>query len=784
MEYSLIEVAYAALLHDIGKFYQRTFKTSELTDEELMMTPYNKKGGYYHHLHSGYTTRFFKKYLNIYNTLEKASAAHHKEPEDRLSEIIVCADHLASAIDRKDEEYDKADNNKKGNFITTRLHSIFEEVDFGGTHEERIFPLSSFDDFKQPRSNYFVDNKYEASEEYNDLFEQFIKQIQNQSYLRQHVDWSSFHIMSNLLSRYCITIPASTYHNNSPTVSLYDHLKLSCAIASCLSDEECFETKTFYMIEIDVSGIQKFIYAILEGSDTKAGLTKSLRGRSTLVGIITNAISYAFLNSFGLTSANILFNTGGGSLILLPYNKDCEKKVHALSIELRKQLFSLFQTDITFVCAGIRLSAEELETFQSDKALELKERLGREKMHKFHDMISEDFFFEKIEKNNTCKLCGRVLNDTDEPKCIICKYTEKISNIYTKKSSFGIIYDFNNTKRDWKEHIDLGFVQIYFVDDIEPIDQERYVDAINDFEFGNRKMVSSSVPLSFDYDTLTFEEILKLQPKGYGDEKLAILKMDVDNLGGIFAFGLQSNKDEFKQRSISKYVTMSRLLEYFFGNNLMQICKDVSKEINPNIDSETINETLFYINYAGGDDLVIMGPVYATIQLANAIHKEFKNFTGNSDITISGGLQIQNDKQPIRFGVVEAEKQLEQSKLNGKNAMTLMDTTIPFGDFEKILLDVQTMKQYMQAGKISRTMLYNIMSFLRDDHYDGFVYKIPRIQYTLYRNIDHRHNEDVYQYFLNKLRSISDDRSLGIYVLKLKMLMLFTRNNEEERTNE
>ena len=260
--------------------------------------------------------------------------------------------------------------------------------------------------------------------------------------------------------------------------------------------------------------------------------------------------------------------------------------------------------------------------------------------------------------------------------------------------------------------------------------------------------------------------------------------MEVDNLGGIFAFGLQSNKDEFKQRSISKYVTMSRLLEYFFGNNLMQICKDVSKEINPNIDSETINETLFYINYAGGDDLVIMGPVYATIQLANAIHKEFKNFTGNSDITISGGLQIQNDKQPIRFGVVEAEKQLEQSNLNGKNAMTLMDTTIPFGDFEKILSDVQTMKQYMQAGKVSRTMLYNIMSFLRDDHYDGFVYKIPRIQYTLYRNIDHRHNEDVYQYFLNKIRNISDDRSLGIYVLKLKMLMLFTRNNEEERTNE
>lgn len=34
---------------------------------------------------------------------------------------------------------------------------------------------------------------------------------------------------------------------------------------------------------------------------------------------------------------------------------------------------------------------------------------------------------------------------------------------------------------------------------------------------------------------------------------------------------------------------------------------------------------IFYINYAGGDDLVIMGPIYGIVKLAYTIHEEFKN---------------------------------------------------------------------------------------------------------------------------------------------------------------
>ena len=40
--------------------------------------------------------------------------------------------------------------------------------------------------------------------------------------------------------------------------------------------------------------------------------------------------------------------------------------------------------------------------------------------------------------------------------------------------------------------------------------------------------------------------------------KARVLKIDVDNLGAIFAFGME------KQRSLYKFLTLSRMMENFF----------------------------------------------------------------------------------------------------------------------------------------------------------------------------------------------------------------------------
>lgn len=781
-DYKLIDVAYGALLHDIGKFYQRTYEKSDLSKRELETTRYHKNGNYYSHLHSGYTSRFLNKYLEMNNEFEKLTSEHHHIDEsEHFLNIIKKADQIASAIDRQDELKDNEAENKKGSFITARLYSVLSEVHFGKEkNDNSIFSLSTRDQMNTPDANFVRKSLKESVDEYKTLFDEFADEIEKNIYLKKRVNFIAYNYMYNLLNKYLVTVPASTYGGVKSAVSLFDHLKISSAIASCLYDKTCYEQEMFYMLEIDVSGIQSFIYQVVEGSGTKPGLSKALRGRSILVGLITNAISYAFLNEFGLTVSNILFNTGGGSMILLPYNQSIEKRVMDLSKKIRKSLFDFFQTDITFVNAMLPVNKKELETFQTDKAIELKSLLGRNKMRKYQDIIDDaDFFFDKIDFNSKCNTCGRI---SKSEQCFICKMVEKISQIYTKNESFGIVYDFNKTI-DIKniETLDLGFVRLLFINDKSYlIDDEIswYVDSINNFGFGNEIMTANDVPLDKDSNTiLSFEKILKLTPEEYGDKKLAILKMDVDNLGGIFAFGLKASDEPRVQRSISKYVTMSRLMEFFFGHEIKNICREVSLKINENIDDKVKNGTMFYINYAGGDDLVIIGSAYSIVELALEIHKRFAKFTNNKNITISGGINFQNDKKPIRFGVQMAEEALSMSKDGDKNAITLLNTTVPFVEFEELLVEVKEICKFILEGKLSRTMLFNLMSNIRDKSYMEFVCLIPRIQYILYRNVKDQKLLDSMRYRLTKVKT---DIDVKYYVLILKLVMLFTRENKEE----
>lgn len=780
-DYKLIDVAYGALLHDIGKFYQRTYEKSDLSKRELETTRYHKNGNYHSHLHSGYTSRFLNKYLEMNNEFEKLTSEHHHIDEsEHFLNIIKKADQIASAIDRQDELKDNEAENKKGSFITARLYSVLSEVHFGKEkNDNSIFSLSTRDQMNIPDANFVRKSLKESVDEYKTLFDEFADEIEKNIYLKKRVNFIAYNYMYNLLNKYLVTVPASTYGGVKSAVSLFDHLKISSAIASCLYDKTCYDQEMFYMLEIDVSGIQSFIYQVVEGSGTKPGLSKALRGRSILVGLITNAISYAFLNEFGLTVSNILFNTGGGSMILLPYNQSIEKRVMDLSKKIRKSLFDFFQTDITFVNAMLPVNKKELETFQTDKAIELKSLLGRNKMRKYQDIIDDaDFFFDKIDFNSKCNTCGRV---SKSEQCFICKMVEKISQIYTKNESFGIVYDFNKTI-DIKniETLDLGFVRLLFINDKSYlIDDEIswYVDSINNFGFGNEIMTANDVPLDKDSNTiLSFEKILKLTPEEYGDKKLAILKMDVDNLGGIFAFGLKASDEPRVQRSISKYVTMSRLMEFFFGHEIKNICREVSLKISENID-DIKNGTMFYINYAGGDDLVIIGSAYSIVELALEIHKRFTEFTNNKNITISGGINFQNDKKPIRFGVQMAEEALSMSKNGDKNAITLLNTTVPFVEFEELLVEVKEICKFILEGKLSRTMLFNLMSNIRDKSYMEFVCLIPRIQYILYRNVKDQKLLDSMRYRLTKVKT---DIDVKYYVLILKLVMLFTRENKEE----
>lgn len=67
----VLEAAFGGENHDMGKLGQRTHIRSDLSEAEKEVTPFNKKGGFYSHLHAGYTSRFMKEELGLFNEFER-----------------------------------------------------------------------------------------------------------------------------------------------------------------------------------------------------------------------------------------------------------------------------------------------------------------------------------------------------------------------------------------------------------------------------------------------------------------------------------------------------------------------------------------------------------------------------------------------------------------------------------------------------------------------------------------------------------------------------------------
>ena len=194
----------AALLHDIGKFYQRAdtggVQTSKhLTDagkdERSFCPQYN---GVYSHKHVLWTAQFIEDFKSVFNKLletddvvlpQKNSLMHlaagHHLPTSSLTDlgrIIKEADCLSSGMDRDADLRDEQDTGNWDAFKRKPMVSILEGI---GKSDEKITSR-----YKQPvlpmslGEDYFPKENIQALD-YSSLWEKFIgefKFIQSNTY--------------------------------------------------------------------------------------------------------------------------------------------------------------------------------------------------------------------------------------------------------------------------------------------------------------------------------------------------------------------------------------------------------------------------------------------------------------------------------------------------------------------------------------------------------------------------------------------------------------------------
>lgn len=385
------ELFLGALLHDIGKFFQRSdepVRSSSKISEQAKgisdyICPVDQKGrlGYQHVIWTaGFLEKIAGKFKqmgleagnwtsdrNTDDNLVNLAIYHHK-PNTSLQRLVQLADWWSSGLDRN-KAYQGMTSNTYSDFRDVRLSPVFSYLIAGGNNtKNEDFKLSlkalTLDD-----DRIFPTKSSEGISDYEKLWEEFSEEFEQIPVEKGERGLEAFsETLLFLLKKYASVVPASTMRGEMPDTTLFDHLKSTAAISQSLFDyfsekypeklvDKDFQPKDFFDPEKnpetepplllfcgDINGIQKFIYNI---ASSKAA--KSLKGRSFYIQLLTETIIQRILDDCKVSLAHIVYSSGGKFFMILPNTESVKTSLKNLKEEVEQNLFEIHNGEL-FVC--------------------------------------------------------------------------------------------------------------------------------------------------------------------------------------------------------------------------------------------------------------------------------------------------------------------------------------------------------------------------------------------------------------------------------------------------
>ena len=701
-------IVLSAFLHDICKAYEENdyIKTNEhfceLLKNKFKILAINKDD--------------HENWLNLTRDYYKKDESNQYISHN----IIKAADYFASAEREEGFCIGNQDLNK-------RLIPILERVDLKNKNRKTSYNLPrtklSFDD------NHlfpFEGDRQTPKEKVNifDMIEdiQAIPDFKNDNPNNASTQIKCItRFLLSIFEKYISQIPANI-STETPDVSLFDHLRITAAIAQGLfeyhKDKKDLDknpnfkdkdTSKWLLVCGDFAGIQNFIYKL-----TSEKAAKGLKGRSIYIQLLCDVSAQYLIKSMDLFPTSLIYSSGGKFYILIPNTNKHKEILEQSTAIINSWLLNEFRGEMYLGIGHTEVSGESFEAgAMGIKWKEANESLQKNRLQKFsHQIIHTSDFFKAQDLNSgnhICQACSRndvnAEIDADEKikKCKQCKNLENVGKNLTNVKYFLWV---------WNQDIDssLGELEkllfsfesetmtckLYFLskrpsqDILEQL-TDYSLEIINDpdepKEFGHRFIGK--------WNTLKSKvtEFHKFAEQSEGINRLGILRMDVDNLGEIFVRGLDFLAVCGKEMgSLSRIATMSRQLNIFFSGYLNKIIKDYN---------QTKEEA--QIIYSGGDDLFIIGSWHAMPDIANHIQQKFKEYCcHNPFFTLSAGISMVTEKYPIynaamiagkdesrakNIGeiVADLQNQPDAEQVNKKDALCFMGSVIGWKDYESVI---------------------------------------------------------------------------------------------------
>ncbi len=729
MNEARVFLALAGLLHDIGKFRQRAFwdvggpsheeQAAQWVEQELLPR-------------LAFLPREDRR------RLVAAIREHHGRPYDRDARALIVADRLASGerVDREGEE--------PGRPPKEPLISVFTAVQLSGSpRPEAVWaygtaPLPRSPEDPTAWEPLFPRPRDQVQVAYLPLWWEFETAVAN-----VHPDvWArpdtALRALMALLRAYTWCIPAAAWRDE-PDVSLYDHLRMTAALAVCVGDQEVetiarWEEQTgrgkFPAEEVallvggDLSGIQRFLYAI-----SAAGAARGLRGRSAYLSLVSDAAVLFILRELDLPPTQVVYSSGGHFYLLAPLS--AREALPDLARRLTEVLVEAHGGDLALVLDAVTLTGRDFSVREGRLPLRwqaLTRRLADRKAQRFRELLATHHAvivgpFGGGGQARRCAICHeeetpheprvrrRVQDVEGTPKCSLCLSFEDLGRQLGHGPAWMIVAARESPPaRELEWHTVLAHlgVEVFFLDEqANPVREGDTVVRLN-----RADLASTDVPVA-DFRWLpvyapldeqgSIRELAAMAHDARGAPYWACLRMDVDNLGQIFAHGLG------ERYSLSRVATLSHLLSLFFEGYVPHLMGRLDPE-----------RRHLYLIYSGGDDMLLIGSWDRVLEAALEVRKKFRCFTGhNPSLTLSGAIGLYREKFPLYQAAGETGAALERAKDfrhpdgHEKDAFTFFGVTVSWEDAFWMQEWADKLQRLLEAPdpphRLSRAFLYKLV---------------------------------------------------------------------------
>jgi len=677
-------VIMGALLHDIGKFVQRASDRTKKQDHEYWGVEWFDR-----QLAEKFTAAFT---ADEKDTIRRAINSHHES-----CSFITLADAISAGMDRTQKE-----DEEKGDPFTQRQIAVMTCVSLDGKQPSlRYHPLAKLGARGLGETVPVEADKTDAKE-YSNLFRDFNDELPG-IFPDDCQAEDAINSLNNHLFKYAWCIPSAVYVSE-PDVSLYDHLKTTAAIAGCLYDFSSvpdataanIESPAFILVSGDISGIQPYIFEALHHQRKVA---KRLRARSFYLQIIAEAAAQTIVRRAGMPMLNILISAGGNFTVILPNTETNRQKLKTIQSEFDEWCHSFSRGVLNIALAWVECSGRDLIDFGTT-AERLKLKLRSAKQQPYRTVLQqngrwyeEKYQFDELVANDEslCPECRLRPKERNQEQCTFCKTDTELGGVLPKARYIAF---YQNPDEGYP--VINGSFRLF--DNLESTGNPYCVLSINDIDAkaDGLKFIANHVPVTVDdrgnTSPLSFNELAGLSHGG----KIAYLKGDADNMGEIFKAGFANAG---KKNTISRYASLSRMLDLFFAGRLQRLLETDFKNI--------------YAAFSGGDDFMAVGPWNEVIDLALRMRDEYGKFSGgNPCFTFSAGVLVAGDDDPVAFCARQVEEDLGASKsLPDKDSATLFGKVMKWGELARLKAEAGCIMQWMEQGIVAKAFVMHLYQY-------------------------------------------------------------------------